>query len=108
MKVNPLSDYVVVGPVQQKEGSLIVVSSPETRPTQGTVLEVGPGRIELGKRLEMTVKVDDHIIFPERAGVEMRVGPLRWLIMHEYEIFGVIEGTLEESQAIEPVISNMN
>ena len=92
MKLNPLSDYVVVHPVEGQDGTIVIVAGKETKPTQAEVLEVGPGRMELGKRQDMTVKPGDRILYPERAGLEMRVGREHYLIMHEYEIFAIMGG----------------
>ncbi len=96
MKLNPLSDYVVVQPIESQDGVILTVASKDSKPTQGEVLEVGPGRMELGKRLEMTVKIGDRILYPKRAGLEMEVGHDKYLIMHEYEIFAVMEAVSDD------------
>ena len=58
--VKPLSDRVVVSPLDEAEqmrGGLYIPDTAKEKPSQGEVIAVGPGKVsDEGARLEMDVK----------------------------------------------------
>ncbi|KKM58596.1 hypothetical protein LCGC14_1549140 [marine sediment metagenome] len=92
LKVSPLVDRVVVRPVELQLGAIIVVSGAEGEPRHGEVIAVGPGRMELGKRVKMTVKLGNRVLYNQKAGDVLMVGGCKCLIMHEYQIMAIVEG----------------
>ena len=42
------------------------------KPQEGTIVAVGPGRMEDGKLVPMTVKVDDNVLYAKYAGTEYK------------------------------------
>src|SRR5690606_21565258 len=62
------------------------------RPQQGKVVAVGPGRVnEEGKRLEMTVKEGDRVVYSKYAGTEGVIDGDEYLIMSEGDILAIMQ-----------------
>ena len=65
--VKPLSDRVVVSPLDEAEqlrGGLYIPDTAKEQPSQGEVIAVGPGKVsDEGARLEMDVKVGDKALY---------------------------------------------
>jgi chaperonin GroES len=87
VKVRPLGDRVVVRPIQEQEG--IIIQAGNRKPVYGKVLAVGPGRLELGSNIKMSIEVGDRVLYAKDAGTEIPGSDC--LMMREYEIFGVVE-----------------
>ena len=93
MKIKPLSDRVVVKPleeVEMKKGSIIIPDTAKERPMQGEVMEVGPGKVEDGKKIDMEVKKGDKVLYGKYSGTEVTVDDVEYLIMRESDILAVI------------------
>ena len=60
MNIKPLSDRVVVKPLEQdevKQGSIIIPDTAKEKPMQGEVVAVGPGKVsDSGAAVAMEVK----------------------------------------------------
>ncbi len=94
MIVKPLADRVVVKPleeVEMKKGGIIIPDTAKEKPMEGEVIEVGPGRIEEGKRLPLEVKKGDRILYGKYSGTEVSISGEELLIMRESDIFAVIQ-----------------
>ena len=93
MNIKPLSDRVVVKPleeVEMKKGSIIIPDTAKERPMQGEVMEVGPGKVEDGKKIDMEVKKGDKVLYGKYSGTEVTVDDVEYLIMRESDILAVI------------------
>ncbi len=93
MKIKPLADRVVVKPLEEaevKKGSIIIPDTAKERPMQGEVMEVGPGKIEDGKKIDMEVKKGDKVLYGKYSGTEVTVDDVEYLIMRESDILAVI------------------
>ncbi len=93
-KVKPLGDRVLVKPQPAEEKTASGLYIPDTakeKPQRGTVIAVGPGRIEDGKHIEMSVKEGDVVIFGKYAGSEIVLDGEEYLIMRESDILGILE-----------------
>ena len=93
MKLKPLSDRVVVKPleeVEMKKGSIIIPDTAKERPMQGEVMEVGAGKLEDGKKIDMEVKKGDKVLYGKYSGTEVTVDDVEYLIMRESDILAVI------------------
>lgn len=95
LKLKPLSDRLVVKPLEQEEVTPSGIVLPETakeKPQKGEVMAVGPGaRDEDGKRIAMDVSVGDKVLFAKYAGTEIKVEGDKLLILRESDILAVIE-----------------
>lgn len=92
-KVAPLSDRVVVKPLEETEqmrGGLYIPDTAKEKPQQGEVVAVGPGRTEEGKRVAMEVKVGDKILYGKYSGTEVTLDNVQMLILRESDILAVV------------------
>ncbi|PWB73142.1 co-chaperone GroES [candidate division GN15 bacterium] len=93
MQIKPLADRVVVKPIEQQEvkkGGIIIPDTAKEKPMEGEIMEVGPGRMEEGKRIPPDVKKGDRILYGKYSGTEVTVDGVEYLIMRESDIFAVI------------------
>jgi chaperonin GroES len=94
-QIQPLADRVVVKPAEaesQRPSGLYVAETAKEKPQRGTVVAVGPGKVEDGKLVEMTVATGDTVLFAKYAGTEIRLNDEDVLIMSEKDILAKISG----------------
>lgn len=91
--IKPLSDRVLVKADAAEEvtsSGLYIPDTAKEKPQQGTVISVGPGKIENGVKIEMTVKKGDKVLYGKYAGTEVKLGDEEYLIMRESDIVGIL------------------
>ncbi|MBL8204753.1 MAG: co-chaperone GroES [Blastocatellia bacterium] len=94
-KIKPLQDRVIVKRLEENEqmrGGLYIPDTAKEKPQEGEVIAAGPGKVENGNRIELTVKVGDKVLFGKYAGTEVKLDGEEYLIMREDDILGIIEG----------------
>lgn len=95
MKIKPLGDRVLVEPLKEKDtkkGGIIIPDTAKEKPQEGTVIAVGPGRVDdSGKRVPMNVKDGDRILMPKYGGTEVKIDEKEYQIIREEEILGIIQ-----------------
>jgi len=92
-KIAPLSDRVVVKPLEDTEtmrGGLYIPDTAKEKPQQGEIVAVGSGRTEDGKRVPMEVKVGDRVLYGKYSGTEVTVEGEQVLILRESDVLAVI------------------
>jgi chaperonin GroES len=76
MKITPLADRVVIKRFEAEgktAGGILLPDSAKDKPQKGTVLAVGPGKLNKdGKRLPVDVKEGDVVLFTNWAGDEFK------------------------------------
>jgi len=97
MKIRPLGDKVVVKASTAEErtaGGIVLPDAARERPSQGTVVSVGPGRLlENGERAAMSVSEGDTVIFSKYGGNEVKLDGNEYLILDQDSIYAIrIEG----------------
>lgn len=93
MNIKPLADRVVIKPLEEgevKKGSIIIPDTAKERPMEGEVIEVGPGKIEDGKKIAMEVKKGDKVLYGKYSGTEIEIGDVEYLIMRESDILAIV------------------
>ncbi len=93
--IKPLGDRVVVRPEaaeEKTESGLYIPDTAKEKPQRGTVVSVGPGRVENGTKIDMSVGTGDKVLYGKYAGTEITIDGEDLLIMRENDILGVIEG----------------
>ena len=94
MQIKPLSDRVVVRPLEaeeKKQGSIIIPDTAKEKPMQGEVVAVGPGKIaESGQKIAMEVKKGDKVLYGKYAGTEVTIDGKDYLIMRESDILAIL------------------
>lgn len=92
-KLTPLADRVVVRPQAAEEvtsGGLIIPDTAKEKPQKGTVVAVGPGKVENGTKVDMTVSEGDVVLYGKYAGTEVTIDSEDLLIMRESDILGIV------------------
>lgn len=95
MNIKPLEDRVLIEPVSQEEKTKSGIVLPDTtdkeKPEQGKVIAIGAGRIDNnGKRILMTVKVGDVVLFTKYGPNEVKIDDKEYLIAKEEDILAII------------------
>lgn len=92
-QLHPFADKVVVetieeGPEEQTISGIIIPvgAKKDDKVSRGVVVRVGPGRYENGKRIPMSVKKGDSILFSKYSFDEVVVGGKTLLILSESAI----------------------
>ena len=95
MNLKPLHDRVLVQRVEEEEktkGGIIIPETAKEKPIRGKVKAAGPGKLtDDGKRMEMSVKAGDMIMFNKYAGTEIQIEDEEHLVMREDDILAIIE-----------------
>ena len=88
MNIKPLSDRVVVEPAAAETktaGGIYIPDTAKEKPQKGTVLAVGPGKVDE----PTTVKVGDVVLYGKYSGTELSVDGNDYLIMRESDVYGI-------------------
>ena len=94
MKLRPLADRVIVKRLENETktaSGIVLPDKAAEKPDQGEVLAVGPGRVEDGKTVAMTVKVGDRVLFGKYSGQTVKVDGEEVLVMKEDDLFAIVE-----------------
>ena len=85
--LRPLHDRVLIRRLEEqdeKHGSIIIPDTAKEKPQEGKVIAVGTGKVtEEGKKLPLTVKEGDRILFGKYSGSEVKIDGTEYLIMKE-------------------------
>lgn len=94
INVRPLSDRVLVKPIEEKEvkkGGIIIPDTAKEKPQEGEVVAIGTGKIdEKGNKVAFTVKKGDKVLISKYGGTEIKIDGDSYLIMREDDILGII------------------
>ena len=97
MKFRPLHDRVVIRRVEEEartKGGIFIPDTAKEKPMEGEIVAVGPGaRNETGALVPPDVKKGDRILFGKWSGTEIKLDGEDLLIMSEFDIMGVVEGS---------------
>ncbi|HIG74847.1 MAG TPA: co-chaperone GroES [Bacteroidetes bacterium] len=91
--IQPLADRVVVRPQEAEEQTASGLYIPDTakeKPQRGTVVAAGPGKVENGTKVDMTVSEGDTVLYGKYAGTEISLDGEDVLIMRESDILGIV------------------
>ncbi len=96
MKIKPLSDHILIEPLDQEEktkgGILLPKSAEKERPQKGKVIAVGSGkRTSSGKVIPLQVKKGDIVLFTKYGPNEMKINDKEYLIAKEEDILAILE-----------------
>ncbi|MBT8400673.1 MAG: co-chaperone GroES [Rhodothermia bacterium] len=91
--IKPLADRVVVEAQPAEEttaGGLIIPDTAKEKPQKGKIIAVGPGRVENGTKIDMSVQQGDTVLYGKYAGTEITLDDKEYLIMRESDILGIV------------------
>ena len=96
LKIQPLQDRVLIkedtSNAERKTSSGIIIpatSSEDKGSKKGEIVAVGPGRIEEGKLVPVSVKVGQEVLF--QWGDKIKDGDLEYYLVRESEILAIIK-----------------
>jgi chaperonin GroES len=93
-QIQPLGDRVVVDREEAEAvtaGGIVLPDSAKDKPSRGTVISVGDGRLlDDGSRKALQVKPGDRILFSSYAPETFKFGEQELLLMREEDILAVI------------------
>ena len=96
MKLQPLSDRLVVKPLDAEtvsKSGIVIPDTAKEKPQEGEVIAVGPGRVDKdGQRIEMEVKKGNKVLFGKYAGDEFKLDGVEYKIIREDEVLGILKG----------------
>ncbi len=78
---------------EKRKGGIILPDTVEKeRPEKGKIVAVGPGKIDdNGKRIPMSVKRGDKVLFTKYGPNEIKVDDKEYLIAREEDILAIVE-----------------
>jgi chaperonin GroES len=91
--IKPLADRVLVRPDAAEEttsSGIIIPDTAKEKPQRGTIVAAGPGKVENGTKIDMTVKNGDKVLYGKYSGTEVTVDGEDLMIMRESDILGIL------------------
>jgi chaperonin GroES len=94
MKLKPLSDHVVIKPLEAEEktaGGILLPDTAKEKSTRGEVIAVGSGRLmPNGRVVKPAVSTGDIVLYSKYAGSEIKVDGKELKIVQESEILAIV------------------
>jgi chaperonin GroES len=94
MNIKPLSDRVVIEPLEAEDktsGGIYLPDTAKEKPQMGKVVAAGPGKIsDAGQKIAMEVKVNDKILYGKYSGTDVNFDGKDYLIMRESDILAIL------------------
>jgi chaperonin GroES len=95
LSIRPLEDRIVVRPEEGEETTVSGIVIPDTakeKPSEGTVLAVGPGKRSetSGEVIPVDVKEGDRVLYSKYGGTEVKVEGEELLILSARDVLAVV------------------
>ena len=93
MNVKPLNDRVLVKRIESEErsaGGIVIPDTAKEKPQEGTVIAVGPGKLDKGERIALNVAIGDRVLFGKYSGTEVNIAGVEHTLLREEDIFAVL------------------
>ena len=94
MKLKPLSDRVVIEPLEADDrtsGGIYLPDTAKEKPQIGKIVAVGPGKIsDAGEKIPMEVKAGDKVLYGKYSGTDVTVEGKDYLIVREGDILAIM------------------
>ncbi|AEM74494.1 co-chaperone GroES [Caldicellulosiruptor acetigenus] len=94
MKIRPIGDRILIKFKEREEVTKSGIVLPDTvkeKPQIAEVIEVGPGGIVDGEKVEMVVKKGDKVIVSKYAGTEIKIDGEEYTIIRQDDVLAIIE-----------------
>jgi chaperonin GroES len=92
-KIVPLSNRVLLKSIEPEDkttSGILLPDSAKEKPQSAEVIAVGAGKIEDGKKIEMTVKVGDKVIYSKYAGDDIKIDGQEYTLIDEDKILAIL------------------
>jgi chaperonin GroES len=94
MKLKPLSDRVVIEPLEAEEktsGGIYLPDTAKEKPQMGKIVAVGKGKLtDAGELLKLEVKVGDKVLYGKYSGTDVTIDGKDYLIVRESDILAIL------------------
>ena len=94
VSIKPLEDRIVIKQVEAETttaSGLVIPDSAKEKPQEGTVVAVGPGRIDdKGNRVPLDVNEGDVVLYSKYGGTEVKVGAEEYLVLSARDVLAVV------------------
>ena len=94
MKIKPLSDRVVIEPLEAEEktsGGIYLPDTAKEKPQMGKVVAAGAGKVtDAGETVNLEVKVGDKVLYGKYSGTEVTIEGNEYLIVRESDILAIV------------------
>ena len=94
VNIKPLEDRVLVK-INEAEtttaSGLVIPDSAKEKPSEATVIAVGPGRWADDERIPMDVKEGDVVVFSKYGGTELKYQGEEYLLLSQRDILAIVE-----------------
>ena len=94
MKVKPLSDRVVIEPLEAEDktsGGIYLPDTAKEKPQMGKIVAAGPGKTsDAGELIKMEVKVGDKVLYGKYSGTDVTIDGKDYLIVRESDILAIL------------------
>jgi len=94
MIIKPLGDRIVIKMVESQEttkSGIVLPGSAKEKPQIAEVIEVGPGGMINGEKVEMVLKKGDHILISQYAGTEVKIDGETFSILKQDDVLAIVE-----------------
>ncbi|MGI8868895.1 MAG: co-chaperone GroES [Mycobacteriales bacterium] len=95
VSIKPLEDRIVVQANEAETttaSGLVIPDTAKEKPQEGTVIAVGPGRIDdNGNRVPVDVKEGETVLYSKYGGTEVKYGADEYLVLSARDVLAVIE-----------------
>ncbi|MFH0814475.1 MAG: co-chaperone GroES [Candidatus Falkowbacteria bacterium] len=93
--LKPLSDHVVVKPLEEEsktKGGIVLPETAKEKPQRGEVIAIGSGKLlDNGSRAQLEVKVGYKILFSKYGQNEVKIDEQIYYILTEADIYAIIQ-----------------
>ena len=92
--IKPLADRVLIKMIEAEEttrSGIILSAASQEKPQIAEVVEVGPGGIVDGEKVEMYVKPGDKVITSKYSGTEVKYEGKEYIIVKQSDILAIVE-----------------
>lgn len=95
MNLKPLSNHVILRPLEEEKitkSGLVIPDTASEKPTRAEVIAVGPGKKnEKGEMMPVLVKVGEVVLFKKYGPDEIEMDGVKYLVCEEEDILAVVE-----------------
>ncbi|GAA2520142.1 co-chaperone GroES [Pilimelia columellifera] len=93
--IKPLEDRIVVQANEAETttaSGLVIPDTAKEKPQEGTVLAVGPGRVDdNGNRIPVDVQIGETVLYSKYGGTEVKYAGEEYLVLSARDVLAVIE-----------------
>lgn len=93
--IKPLEDRIVIQQLEAEQvttSGIIIPDSAKEKPQEGTVVSVGPGRIDdNGNRVPIDVAIGDVVLYSRYGGTEVKYDGVDYLVLSARDILAIVQ-----------------